>query len=51
MTKIESRPIREDRGNTAFFVDFDGNLEEPAVKNAIRGLREESKNLKILGNY
>ena len=34
-----------------FFVDFDGNMEDAAVKNAIRGLREETTNLKILGNY
>ena len=34
-----------------FFVDFEGNLEEPGVKNALRGLREESRSLKILGNY
>ena len=26
-------------------------LDDAAVKNAIRGLREESKSLKILGNY
>ena len=51
MTKIESRPIKGRPWEYCFFVDFDGNLEEPAVKNAIRGLREESKNLKILGNY
>ena len=34
-----------------FFVDFEGNMEQPEVKNAIRGLREETRNLKILGNY
>lgn len=51
MTKIESRPIKGRPWEYCFFVDFEGNLEEPAVKNAIRGLREESQNLKILGNY
>ena len=51
MTKIESRPIHGRNWEYCFFVDFEGNLEEPAVKNAIRGLREESQNLKILGNY
>ena len=34
-----------------FFIDFEGNLSDPAVKNAIRGLREEGRNLRILGNY
>jgi chorismate mutase / prephenate dehydratase len=51
MTKIESRPLEGRKFEYRFFVDFDGNLADPAVKNAIRGLREEALNLKILGNY
>lgn len=51
MTKIESRPIKGRPWEYCFFVDFEGNLEDAAVKNAIRGLREEAINLKILGNY
>ena len=51
MSKIESRPIKGRPWEYCFFVDFDGNLEDAAVKNAVRGLREEAKNLKILGNY
>ena len=51
MTKIESRPVKGRPWEYCFFVDFEGNLEDPAVKNAIRGLREEAQNLKILGNY
>lgn len=51
MTRIESRPIEGKTWEYRFFVDFEGNLEEPAVKNALRGLREEAQNLRILGNY
>lgn len=51
MTRIESRPVEGRSWEYRFFVDFDGNLAEPAVKNAIRGLREESRSLRILGNY
>ena len=51
MTKIESRPIKGRTWEYCFFVDFEGNLEDAAVKNALRGLREEAQNLKILGNY
>lgn len=51
MTKIESRPIKGRQWEYRFFVDFEGNMEDIAVKNAIRGLREETTNLKILGNY
>ena len=51
MTKIESRPIEDRNWEYRFFIDFDGNLEDSAVKNALRGLREEAKMMKILGNY
>ena len=51
MTKIESRPIEGKNWEYRFFIDFEGNLGDAAVKNALRGLREESRNLKILGNY
>ena len=50
MSKIESRPIKGRPWEYCFFVDFEANLEEPALKNAIRRLREEAQNLKILGN-
>ncbi len=51
MNKIESRPIEDRNWEYRFFIDFDGNLADSAVKNALRGLREEARMLKILGNY
>lgn len=51
MTKIESRPIEGRDWEYRFFIDFEGNMADGAVKNAIRGLREECRNLRILGNY
>ena len=51
MTKIESRPLEGRPWEYRFFVDFEGNMADPAVKNAVRGLREEALNLRILGNY
>ena len=51
MNKIESRPIPGRNWEYRFFVDFDGNLNDSAVKNALRGIREEAINMKILGNY
>ena len=51
MTRIESRPVEGSDWEYRFFVDFEGNLADASVKNAIRGLREEAKKLKILGNY
>ena len=51
MTKIESRPITGKKWEYRFFVDFEGNLEDPAVKNALRGLEAEANRMRVLGNY
>lgn len=51
MNRIESRPIEGRNWEYRFFIDFEGNLSDSAVKNALRGLREEATNMKILGNY
>lgn len=51
VSKIESRPIENRNWEYRFFLDFEGNLSDTAVKNALRGLREETINMKILGNY
>lgn len=51
LTHIESRPIKERPWEYRFFVSFIGNLNDESVINAIRGLAEETKELKILGNY
>lgn len=51
MSKIESRPMPGRNWEYRFFVDFEGNLNDSAVKNALRGITEEAANVKILGNY
>lgn len=51
VTKIESRPIAGRNWEYRFFLDFEGNLADSAVRNALRGLREETHNMKVLGNY
>ncbi len=51
MTKIESRPIPRRNWEYRFYVDFEGNLSDPAVQNALLGLNQETGMLKILGNY
>ena len=51
MTKIESRPIPDRSWEYRFFIDFEGNLSEPAVKNALLGVRSEAASLRLLGNY
>lgn len=51
VTKVESRPLPGRNWEYRFFLDFEGRLTDSAVKNALRGLREETRNMKILGNY
>lgn len=51
MCKIESRPVPGKAWEYRFFVDIDGNLSSPNVKNALRGVLEEAIYFKILGNY
>ena len=51
MIKIESRPIPDMPFEYRFFIDFEGNLGEAAVRNALKGIQEEADGLKLLGNY
>lgn len=51
MTKIESRPLEGRNFEYRFFIDFEGNLNESGVKNALFAVKEEAEALRILGNY
>ncbi len=51
MNKIESRPIEGRNWHYRFFVDFDGNIDDAPVMNALRGIQEEALSIKLLGNY
>ncbi len=51
MVMIESRPIPGRNWEYRFFVDIEGNLSQPNIQNALRSIREEAANLRILGNY
>ncbi len=51
MVMIESRPIPERNWEYRFFVDIEGNLSQPNIQNALRSIKEEAANMRILGNY
>lgn len=51
MTQIESRPIPGRNWEYRFFVDIEGNLGNPSVRNALRGVSEEAAFLRVLGNF
>lgn len=51
MTKIESRPTRDKPWEYNFYLDFEGHVEEEAVKNALNSLEQSALFVKILGSY
>ncbi len=51
MSKIESRPIPGKAFAYRIFIDIEGNLDSPAIKNAIHCIMEEAVELTILGCY
>ena len=51
LTQIESRPIQGKAWQYRFFIDVEGNLDSPAMKNALRGVQAEAKSLVVLGNF
>lgn len=51
MSNIESRPLPGRQWEYGFYIDVIGNLNDPAIRNALAGIREETKDFKILGNF
>ena len=51
MMMIESRPIPGKNWEYRFFVDVEGSLGDPAIRNALLGISEEAVSMRILGNY
>lgn len=51
LTKIQSRPTKQALGDYMFFVDIDGNPNDPTVKTALDCLRLKLREVKILGTY
>ena len=51
MMKLESRPLKGSEWNSRFYCDFEGNLADSRVRDALRGIYEESTSMRLLGNY
>jgi len=51
MTKIESRPSREQLGVYIFLVDIEGHRDEPMVAQALAAVKEQAAYFKIFGSY
>lgn len=51
MIKIESRPNKHESWKYLLYVDFEGNLKDNLVKNALDLIEKNSGYFKIIGNY
>lgn len=51
MTKIESRPTRRRAWDYIFFVDIEGHISRPEIREAIEDLRKRCTYLRVLGSY
>ncbi len=51
MTSIESIPLSGKQWQYCFFVDFEGNLGDVDVMNALKGIMAETENFRILGCF
>lgn len=51
LTKIESRPQRRGMGSYMFFVEIQAAEREPAVAEALSGLRSMCEQVRVLGSY
>ena len=51
LTRIESRPIENRKWEYHFFVEFEGNIEEAGVQNALRGIMQEASDFYLFGCF
>ncbi|MBK9373009.1 MAG: 3-deoxy-7-phosphoheptulonate synthase [Holophagales bacterium] len=51
MTKLESRSMQNTPWEYQFYVDIEGNVEEPRVATALEGIGRNARYLRVLGCY
>jgi prephenate dehydratase len=51
LTRIESRPLRQQLGRYMFFCDLEGAATDPHVADAIAQLRTKAESVRLLGSY
>ena len=51
LTKIESRPRRDQPWHYMFYVDFEGHEDDPHVQRAMLGILKKTSFLKLLGSF
>jgi prephenate dehydratase len=51
LTRIESRPRRDRAFSYYIYIDFEGGLHQPEVKNALLGMLQKASFMKVIGSY
>ena len=51
LTRIESRPLKDRRGEYWFFLDGTGHVADPAMGEALAALRRRCTDVRFLGSY
>ena len=51
MTRIESRPSRQEKWGYVFFLDVLGHADTDPLRGALRELKDLSSLYKVLGSY
>jgi prephenate dehydratase len=51
LSRIESRPMRQELGRYMFFCDLEGAATDPPVAEAIAALRTKAESVRLLGSY
>ncbi|MPZ48217.1 MAG: prephenate dehydratase [Dehalococcoidia bacterium] len=51
LTRIESRPSREDLGIYVFLLDFEGHHDDPGVADALSAVRGQAQYFRLFGSY
>ena len=51
LSKIESRPSKRSLGEYIFFIDLEGNFQDPHIEEALAELSNCTESIKIFGNY
>jgi prephenate dehydratase len=51
LSKLESRPTKQNLGDYCFFIDFEGHLADELVADCLRNLAAKQAEVKFLGSY
>jgi prephenate dehydratase len=51
LTRIESRPSREELGIYSFLIDVQGHRQDPGVREALEAVRRQAHYFRLLGSY